>query len=335
MSTTSKFISLKEYIPAGNPKLSHFSLNASEINLEKSNDVLVKNEWISVDPYMRARMTERKNYLPPFELNKPMLGAAIGKVQKSNSKNFSEGDVVLSENGWRDYFVEKDTKLQKIESNNLPIQTYLGPLGMTGHTAYIGLFKIGDLKEKQTVLVSSAAGSVGSMVCQIAKNLGCTVIASTGSDEKVGWLKNQLGVDHAFNYKKVENLVLHLKSLSPEGYDLYFDNVGGDFLEAAIFRMKNFGKIIICGRISQMNATSPGEGIKNMAHVLVKRLTIKGFLIFDHVNDRENFENDMKNWISNDKIKWKETVVQGIENAPQAFLDLLNGKNIGKMLVKI
>ena len=335
MSTTSKFISLKEYIPAGNPKLSHFSLNASEINLENSNDVLVKNEWISVDPYMRARMTERKNYLPPFELNKPMLGAAIGKVQKSNSKKFSEGDVVLSENGWRDYFVEKDTKIQKIESNNLPIQTYLGPLGMTGHTAYIGLFKIGDLKEKQTVLVSSAAGSVGSMVCQIAKNLGCTVIASTGSDEKVEWLKNQLGVDHAFNYKKVENLVLHLKSLSPKGYDLYFDNVGGDFLESAIFRMKNFGKIIICGRISQMNATSPGEGIKNLAHVLVKRLTIKGFLIFDHVDDRENFENDMKNWISNDKIKWKETVVQGIENAPQAFLDLLNGKNIGKMLVKI
>ena len=335
MSITSKFISLKKYISAGNPKLSHFSLNTNEINLENSNDVLVKNEWISVDPYMRARMTERKNYLPPFELNKPMLGAAIGKVQKSNSKNFSEGNVVLSENGWRDYFVEKDTKLQKIESNNLPIQTYLGPLGMTGHTAYIGLFKIGDLKEKQTVLVSSAAGSVGSMVCQIAKNLGCTVIASTGSDEKVEWLKNQLGVDHAFNYKKVENLVLHLKSLSPEGYDLYFDNVGGDFLEAAIFRMKNFGKIIICGRISQMNAASPGEGIKNMAHVLVKRLTIKGFLIFDHVNDRENFENDVKNWISNDKIKWKETVVQGIENAPQAFLDLLNGKNIGKMLVKI
>ena len=335
MSTTSKFISLKEYIPAGNPKLSHFSLNASVINLENGNDVLIKNEWISVDPYMRARMTERKNYLPPFELNKPMLGAAIGKVQKSNSKNFSEGDVILSENGWRDYFVEKDTKIQKIESNNLPIQTYLGPLGMTGHTAYIGLFKIGDLKEKQTVLVSSAAGSVGSLVCQIAKNLGCTVIASTGSDEKVEWLKNQLGVDHAFNYKKVENLVLHLKSLSPEGYDLYFDNVGGNFLEAAIFRMKNFGKIIICGRISQMNATSPGEGIKNLAHVLVKRLTIKGFLIFDHVDDRKNFENDMKNWISNDKIKWKETVVQGIENAPQAFIDLLNGKNIGKMLVKI
>ena len=335
MTINSKFISLKEYIPLGSPTLSNFSLNTKKIHLENNDDVLVKNEWISVDPYMRARMTERKNYLPPYELNKPMLGAAIGKVQESNSNSFTKGDIVFSENGWRDYFIEASNKLQKIEHNNFPIQTYLGPLGMTGHTAYIGLFKIGNLKEKQTILVSSAAGSVGSIVCQIAKNLGCKVIASTGSDEKVEWLKKELKVDHAFNYKKVDNLVLYLKSLAPEGYDLYFDNVGGDFLEAAIFRMKNFGKIVICGRISQMSATTPGEGIKNMAHVLVKRLTIKGFLIFDHVNNRKDFEDDMKKWISNKQIKWKETIVEGIENAPQAFLDLLNGKNIGKMLVKI
>ena len=335
MSINSKFISLKEYIPLGSPTLSNFSLNTKKIHLENNDDVLVKNEWISVDPYMRARMTERKNYLPPFELNKPMLGAAIGQVQESKSNNFSEGDIVISENGWRDYFIEESNKLKKIHNKNFPIQTYLGPLGMTGHTAYIGLFKIGNLKEKQTVLVSSAAGSVGSTVCQIAKILDCKVVASTGTDEKVDWLKNQLGVDHAFNYKKVDNLVLHLKSLAPEGYDLYFDNVGGDFLEAAIFRMKNFGKIVICGRISQMSATSPGEGIKNMAHVLVKRLTIKGFLIFDHVNDRKDFEDNMKKWIANNQIQWKETVAQGIENAPQAFIDLLNGKNIGKMLVKI
>ena len=335
MSINSKFISLKEYIPLGSPTLSNFSLNTKKIHLENDDDVLVKNEWISVDPYMRARMTERKNYLPPYELNKPMLGAAIGKVQESNSNSFTKGDIVFSENGWRDYFIEASNKLQKIEHNNFPVQTYLGPLGMTGHTAYIGLFKIGNLKEKQTVLVSSAAGSVGSTVCQIAKILDCKVVASTGTDEKVDWLKNQLGVDYAFNYKKIDNLVLHLKSISPEGYDFYFDNVGGDFLEAAIYRMKNFGKIVICGRISQMSATTPGEGIKNMAHVLVKRLTIKGFLIFDHVNDRKDFEDDMKKWISNKQIKWKETVVEGIENAPQAFLDLLNGKNIGKMLVKI
>ena len=165
--------------------------------------------------------------------------------------------------------------------------------------------------------------------------MGCKVIASTGSDEKVEWLKKELKVDHAFNYKKIENLVLYLKELSPEGYDIYYDNVGGDFLESAIFRMKNFGEIIICGRISQMNATSPGSGIKNIAHVLVKRLTIKGFLIFDHENDIENFNKDMKKWFLEKKIISRETIFKGLENSPQAFIDLLNGKNIGKMLIKI
>jgi len=335
MSLISNFISLKNYIPIGQPKLSDFILKAKEIKLENNNQVLVANEWISVDPYMRARMTERKNYKPPFQINKPMEGAAIGKVIESNSSQFSKDDFVISDFGWRDNYLANNNEIKKIEPIEVPLQTYLGPLGMTGHTAYIGLFKIGNLQKNQTVLVSSAAGSVGSTVCQIAKINGCKVIASTGSDKKVKWLIEELGVDHAFNYKKVENLVLHLKSLCPEGYDLYFDNVGGDFLEAAIFRMKDYGRIVICGRISQMNVTSPGEGLKNMAHVLVKRLTIKGFLIFDHINDRDTFEKDMNKWILNKEIKWKETVVEGLENAPQAFINLLEGKNIGKMLVKI
>jgi hypothetical protein len=263
-----------------------------------------------------------------------MEGAAIGKVIESNASTLSPGDIVKSYYGWRDQFVTSNNNLIKIEPIDVPIQTYLGPLGFTGHTAYIGLFRIGELKENQTVLVSSAAGSVGSIVCQIAKIKGCKVIASTGSDEKVNWLKNELGVDEAFNYNKIDNLVLHLKSLSSEGYDLYFDNVGGEFLESAIFRMKNYGKIVICGRISQMNTGSP-HGLKNMAHVLVKRLTIKGFLIFDHFEDYSDFENEMINWVLDKKIKWKETIVEGIDNAPSAFIDLLNGKNIGKMLVKI
>ena len=335
MPLISKFISLKNYIPLGQPSLSDFTIKTEEIKLENSNQVLVANEWVSVDPYMRVRMTERKNYISPFQINQPMEGAAIGKIIESNSSKFSKGDVVISDYGWRDNYLANDNKIKKIEPIDVPLQTYLGPLGMTGHTAYIGLFKIGKLRKNQTVLVSSAAGSVGSTVCQIAKIKNCKVIASTGSDEKVKWLIEELGVDHAFNYKKVDNLVSHLKSLCPEGYDLYFDNVGGDFLEAAIYRMKNYGRIVICGRISQMNATSPGEGLKNMAHVLVKRLTIKGFLIFDHINDREDFENDMKKWISINQIKWKETIVEGIGNSPQAFIDLLEGKNIGKMLVKI
>ena len=334
MTNISKYVALKEYIPSGDPKLSHFEIREEKINIDDKKNVLVKNEWISVDPYMRARMTERKNYKPPFELNKPMEGAAIGKVIESNASTLSPGDIVKSDYGWRDQFVTSNNNLIKIKPIEVPIQTYLGPLGFTGHTAYIGLFRIGELKENQTVLVSSAAGSVGSIVCQIAKIKGCKVIASTGSDEKVNWLKNELGVDEAFNYNKIDNLVLHLKSLSPEGYDLYFDNVGGEFLESAIFRMKNYGKIVICGRISQMNAGSP-HGLKNMAHVLVKRLTIKGFLIFDHFEDYSDFENEMINWILDKKIKWKETIVEGIDNAPSAFIDLLNGKNIGKMLVKI
>ena len=334
MTNISKYVALKEYIPSGDPKLSHFEIREEKINIDDKKNVLVKNEWISVDPYMRARMTERKNYKPPFELNKPMEGAAIGKVIESNASTLSPGDIVKSDYGWRDQFVTSNNNLIKIEPIEVPIQTYLGPLGFTGHTAYIGLFRIGELKENQTVLVSSAAGSVGSIVCQIAKIKGCKVIASTGSDEKVNWLKNELGVDEAFNYNKIDNLVLHLKSLSPEGYDLYFDNVGGEFLESAIFRMKNYGKIVICGRISQMNTGSP-HGLKNMAHVLVKRLTIKGFLIFDHFEDYSDFENEMINWILDKKIKWKETIVEGIDNAPSAFIDLLNGKNIGKMLVKI
>ena len=298
MAIISKYVALKNYIPTGLPKETDFEIKSKEISINKEKNILVSNSWISVDPYMRARMTERKNYKPPFKIGEEMEGYAIGKVEISNDKSFNVGDLVFSSQGMRDNFVCSADKLKKLKAIDMPIQSYLGPLGMTGHTAYIGLLKHGELKAGQTVLVSSAGGSVGSTVCQIAKNLGCKVIASTGSDEKVDWLKNELKVDYAFNYKKVENLVLHLKEICPDGFDLYFDNVGGDFLESAIFQMKNFGRIVVCGRISQMNVTTPGSGIKNMAHVLVKRLTIKGFLIFDHENEREPFETDMLKSVS-------------------------------------
>ena len=335
MAIISKYVALKNYIPTGLPKETDFEIKSKEISINKEKNILVSNSWISVDPYMRARMTERKNYKPPFKIGEEMEGYAIGKVEISNDKSFNVGDLVFSSQGMRDNFVCSADKLKKLKAIDMPIQSYLGPLGMTGHTAYIGLLKHGELKAGQTVLVSSAGGSVGSTVCQIAKNLGCKVIASTGSDEKVDWLKNELKVDYAFNYKKVENLVLHLKEICPDGFDLYFDNVGGDFLESAIFQMKNFGRIVVCGRISQMNVTTPGSGIKNMAHVLVKRLTIKGFLIFDHENEREPFETDMLKWLSEGKVKFKETIYTGIESAPKSFIDLLKGKNTGKMLVKI
>ena len=335
MTIISKYVALKNYIPTGLPKETDFEIILKEISINKEKNILVSNSWISVDPYMRARMTERKNYKPPFKIGEEMEGYAIGKVEISNDKSFNVGDLVFSSQGMRDNFVCSADKLKKLKAIDMPIQSYLGPLGMTGHTAYIGLLKHGELKAGQTVLVSSAGGSVGSTVCQIAKNLGCKVIASTGSDEKVEWLKDELKVDYAFNYKKVENLVVHFKEICPDGFDIYFDNVGGDFLESAIFQMKNYGRIVICGRISQMNVTTPGSGIKNMAYVLVKRLTIKGFLIFDHENEREPFETDMLKWLSEGKVKFKETIYQGLESAPKSFIDLLEGKNIGKMLVKI
>tara|TARA_Y100001970_G_scaffold292941_1_gene436694 strand:+ start:650 stop:1657 length:1008 start_codon:yes stop_codon:yes gene_type:complete len=335
MPIFSKYVALKKYIPTGLPKVTDFEIKSKEISVNNEENILVSNSWISVDPYMRARMTERKNYKPPFRIGEEMEGYAIGKVENSNDKSFNVGDLVFSNFGMRDKFVCNANQLRKLKLIDIPIQSYLGPLGMTGHTAYIGLLKHGELKPKQTILVSSAGGSVGSTVCQIAKNLGCKVIASTGSDEKVDWLKNELKVDYAFNYKKIDNLVLHFKEICPDGFDLYFDNVGGDFLESAIFQMKNYGRIVICGRISQMNITTPGSGLKNMAYVLVKRLTIKGFLIFDHENDREPFETDMSKWLLEGKIKFKETIYHGIESAPKSFIDLLEGKNIGKMLVKI
>jgi len=331
----SKNIILKKYIPEGIPTKNDFDIIEIPLNLDNDNNVLVKNLWTSVDPYMRTRMTDKKNYIAPFEIGKPMEGSAIGEVLESKSKLFNKGDIVSSFFGWRDHFIAKDNKLKKIQPIDVPIQTYLGPLGFTGHTAYVGLFKIGNLKKGQTVLVSSAGGAVGSMVCQFAKINGCKVFASTGSDEKVDWLKNSIGVDYAFNYKKVENLVLYFKDICPTGFDLYFDNVGGDFLESVIYKMKNFGNIVICGRISQMDPKSISSGLKNMAHVLVKRLTMRGFLIFDHLEDTSEFENNVIKWIQEDKLQWKETIFEGIENTPEAFSALLKGKNIGKMLIKI
>ena len=204
MVQKSKYVALKNYIPMWLPSEDDFVIKEQDIDLSNNNDVLVDNLWLSVDPYMRARMTEKKNYKEPFVIGEPMEGAAIGIVKKTNSHIFEVGDYVLSNYGWRDKFVNADSNLSKIKPNNFTLQSYLGPLGMTGQTAYTGLFKIGKLKKNQTVLVSAAGGSVGSLVCQIAKLHGCKVVASTGSDEKVDWLKNELNVDHAFNYKKTD-----------------------------------------------------------------------------------------------------------------------------------
>ena len=248
---------------------------------------------------------------------------------------------MLSNFGWREYWRSTEgSSVIKIYPSMAPIQSYLGVLGMTGLTAYVGLLKVGDLKENDdnTVFISAASGAVGSVACQIAKIKGCHVVGSAGSPEKVKWLLDQARIDNAFNYKEVgeDNISSELRKFCPNGIDVYFDNVGGKHLEAALDNMKVFGKIVLCGMISQYNVpTSQQSGPSNLFLAITNRLKLQGFIVRDHYHMLSEFYTNMSKWISQEKIKWEETVVEGLENAPKAFIALFKGENIGKMLVKI
>jgi NADPH-dependent curcumin reductase CurA len=237
--------------------------------------------------------------------------------------------------GWREHFVSDGSGLFKIDPNVAPLQAYLGTLGMTGLTAYYGLIDIGQPKEGETVFVSAASGAVGSIVCQIAKLKGCYVVGSAGSDEKVSWLLEEAGIDTAFNYKSVDDVITEVGKQCPQGIDVYFENVGGVHLEAALEHMNKFGRIVMCGMISMYNATEPVTGPTNLAYIIGKQLTMKGFIVSSHFDKLAQFYADMGKWIGKGKIKWKETIVEGLENAPQAFIGLFKGENFGKMLVKV
>ncbi len=333
-STISREIRLKNR-PEGLPAESDFELAQVAIPEIGEGQVLVQNIYMSVDPYMRSRMYDRKSYLPPFQIGKPLEGSCVGRVIASNTKAFKEGDHVLSMLGWREYFVSGEAGLTKIDGELLPVQSYLGVAGMTGMTAYVGLLHIGELKEGQTVFVSAAAGAVGSVVCQIAKLKGCYVVGSAGSDEKVSWLVEEAGIDAAFNYKATDDVIAAVGRHFPDGIDLYFESVGGVHLEAALEHMRPSGHIVMCGMISIYNAVKPVPGPARLPNVISKRLTMKGFIVGDHFDKLGSFIADMGKWISQGKIKWKETIVGGIENAPQAFIGLFKGENFGKMMVKL
>jgi NADPH-dependent curcumin reductase CurA len=244
-------------------------------------------------------------------------------------------EFVLGMNGWREYWLSNGLDVIKVNPKLAPIQSFLGTFGMTGLTAYIGLLKIGEVKQNDTVFVSAASGAVGSIVCQIAKINGCHVIGSAGSEEKVKWLIDEGGIDYAFNYKQMNDISVELLKICPNGIDIYFDNVGGKHLEAALSNMKTFGKIVLCGMISQYNANSPIPGPSNLFLAITNRLKLQGFIVRDHYDSINEFHDAMAKWVGEGKIKWKETVIEGIENAPKAFLGLFKGENFGKMLVKI
>jgi hypothetical protein len=329
-------------LPVGFPTENNFEFVRVSVPVPKQGEFLVRNIWMSVDPYMRGRMNETKSHLPSFQLNKPLEGACVGQVLESKNNQFKVGDYLLSNFGWREYWLSMDgSGITKVDPNMAPIQSYLGVLGMTGLTAYIGLLKVGEVKENNndcTVFVSAASGAVGSVACQIAKIMGCHVVGSAGSLKKVKWLLDQARIDYAFNYKEVgeDNISSELKKLCPNGIDIYFDNVGGKHLEAALDNMKMFGKIVLCGMISQYNLpASQQTGPSNLFLAITNRLKIQGFIVRDHYHVLSEFYTIMSKWINQEKIKWQETVVEGLENAPKAFIALFKGEHIGKMLVKI
>ena len=332
--TTSREIRLKSR-PEGMPVADNFELARTELPEPSQNELLVKNLYMSVDPYMRGRMIDRKSYLPPFQIGQPLEGGSIGEVVESNNDKFKAGDIVLGMLGWREYFVSNGKGLMRFEPGDAPLPAFLGTLGMTGLTAYSGLLEVGKPKEGETVFVSAASGAVGAIVAQIAKIKGCFVVGSAGSDEKAAWLKEVAGLDAAFNYKTTDNLFKTVGQLCPDGIDIYFENVGGKHLEAALEYMNPQGRLVMCGMISQYNATKPPLGPSNLGHVISKQLTMQGFLVGNYFDIMPRFQADMGKWIAEGRIKWKETVLEGIEKAPEAFIGLFRGENFGKMIVKL
>lgn len=324
--------------PAGLPDFDTFELASVTLGPPEEGQFLVRNRWMSVDPYMRGRMVDRRSYVPPFQVGQPLEGGCVGEVVESRNPDFAVGDQVLGMMGWRDYWLSNGRGVEKLNPSVAPVQAFLGILGMPGMTAYAGLIRVGRLRGEETVFVSGAAGAVGSVVCQIAKARGCRVIGSAGSAAKVDWLREEAGVDHAFNYKEhpdVPKLIGQLLHAAPEGVDVYFENVGGPQLEAALAAMKDFGRVVICGLISQYNSADPEPGPASFPMILLRRLRVEGFIVTDHLDLRPQFYQDMSQWIGAGQIKWKETIVDGLENAPSAFLGLFRGENLGKMLVRL
>jgi hypothetical protein len=320
--------------PAGWPTAENFAITEAEQAGLGDGQVRVRNMFISVDPYMRGRMNDVKSYLPPFQVGEPLEGNAIGTVTETRSPDLAEGDLVTHMLGWRDEAVLDARHAHRVEPlADMSPSAYLGVLGGTSLTAYVGLLDIAALKPGDAVFVSGAAGAVGSIAGQIAKLKGASlVVGSAGSDEKVRWLR-EIGFDAAFNYK-ADSVYRQLRQAAPDGIDVYFDNVGDDHLEAALSMLRLHGRVALCGAIANYNQESP-TGPRNIGLAISKRLTLRGFLVFDHNDRLPDMIADITGWLRDGKLQYAETVVDGLENAPDAFLSLLRGGNTGKMLVRL
>ena len=326
--------------PVGAPKSSDFQQVSEEAGEPADGQIQVRNSWMSVDPYMRGRMIDRKSYVPPFKLGEVMQGGAVGRVVASKHPGFADGDLVLSNAGWREAWTADPQTAgarKLVSGTGLPDSAFLGVAGMPGLTAYAGILRVAELKEGDVVFVSGAAGAVGSAVVQIAKIKNCRVIGSAGGAEKCAYVES-LGADACVDYRAVDGydgLLAALRGAAPKGIDVYFDNVGGDHLQAAIEVSRPFGRMAICGMISQYNDTEPAPGPKNLIQVVGKQLQLRGFIVTTHADLQSQFIKDMTAWISTGKMAFEETVFEGIDSAPDAFMGLFSGKNKGKMVVKL
>src|SRR5277367_1583865 len=315
--------------PQALPTLAQFRIVETNVPDPAEGQVLVENIYMSVDPAMRPRLAGQT------ALNEPMLGGAIGRVLKSRNPAFNVGDHVESMNGFREYFISDGKGLTKLDADGMPLLAYMSVLGLTGLTAYGGLLLIAGLKDGENVFVSAAAGAVGSVAAQIAKIKGCYVIGSAGSDEKCRWLKEDLGLNMAINYKNGE-LRHALKAAAPKGIDVYFENVGGEHLNAALPRMNALGRIAVCGMISAYNNFGAvSEGVTTLSNMIYNRVTMRGFVVYEFESKRTQFLKDMKGWIKDGRIKYRTTIQQGIERAPAALIGLFTGANTGKMVVQL
>ena len=320
--------------PVGLPQAEDFAVHEVELAEPGDGEVVVRNVCMSVDPYMRGRMIDRRSYTPPFQVGEALTGGAIGQVVRSNDPDVPEGTHVESHFGWRDAFVGTGKRLRQLGELQAPASAYLGVLGMPGMTAYVGLLDVGALQEGETVFVSGAAGAVGSAVGQIAKIKGCTAIGSAGSAEKVRHLTEDLGFDHAFDYHD-GHLERQIRAGAADGIDVYFDNVGGDHLQAALNCMKPNGRIPLCGAIAQYNATAPVPGPNNLTIAIGMGLTLRGFIVSNFEHLRADFVRDMTAWVTSGRLQYRETVFEGLEKAPEAFIGLFTGANTGKMVVNL
>ncbi|MBS0547204.1 MAG: NADP-dependent oxidoreductase [Proteobacteria bacterium] len=321
--------------PPGEPAESDFRVEEVPTPQPRHGEVLVKVAYLSLDPYMRGRMRDAASYSAPVGLGEVMTGGIVGEVVASQNDAFKVGDVVEDRLGWQEYAIGGGPSMRKVDASLAPISTANGVLGMPGMTAYFGLLEVGKPKPGETIVVSAASGAVGQVVGQIGKIMGCRVVGIAGGARKCGFVKDELGFDACLDYKAEKDLDAALRAACPNGIDIYFDNVGGEISDAVLRNINFFGRVALCGSISQYNAASPPMGPRLLGTFVGKRVTLRGFIVTDFAGLYGPAMRQMGEWIKAGKIKYREDIVQGIDKAPRAFIGLLRGENFGKMLVKM